>query len=221
MWSLIETVYPADDQRVSRSFPILDLAPEIPVAPFKNICIAALTTFLVVVAGATAHHLYETHLSSGYAPILKAALQTTDQVERAQYIHQAWVAVRTDMDQESEAKLEKREADFDGETTSDVCRDWESAAHQSEHNWRASMDKVEISRSNDALEKQLATMEGRPYRASDTTALDLKSDDVREGGALKASEAYLACTTTNEKATYAEGFRLYRELCATAGIPAN
>jgi hypothetical protein len=32
------------------------------MAPFKSICIAALTTLLVVAAGVTAHQLYEQHL---------------------------------------------------------------------------------------------------------------------------------------------------------------
>src|SRR5580698_5250607 len=100
------------------------------MAPFKSICITALTTILVVAAGPTAHHLHETHLSSGYAPILRAALQTTNQAERAAYIDKAQVAVRTDRDRESEAKLEKRQADFDGETTSAACRDRKSAADQ-------------------------------------------------------------------------------------------
>jgi hypothetical protein len=77
------------------------------MAPFKSICITALTTLLIVAAGPTAHRLHETHLSSGYAPILRAALQTTNQDERAAYIHKARVAVRTDKDRESEAKLEK------------------------------------------------------------------------------------------------------------------
>ena len=114
------------------------------MAPFKSICITALTTILVVAAGPTAHHLHETHLSSGYAPILRAALQTTNQAERAAYIDKAQVAVRTDRDRESEAKLEKRQAGFDGETTSAACRDWKSAADQAEHNWRAFEDNFDL-----------------------------------------------------------------------------
>jgi hypothetical protein len=45
------------------------------MATFKSICITALTTLMVVGAGTTAQHLNETHLSSGYAPILEATLQ--------------------------------------------------------------------------------------------------------------------------------------------------
>jgi hypothetical protein len=162
------------------------------MAPFKSICIAALTTLLVVAAGPTAHHLYETHLSSGYAPILRAALQTINQDERATYINKARVAVRTDKDRESEAKLEKRQADFDGEITSAACRDWRSAIDQAEHNWWAFEDNA-----------------------------DSKTSDVQEGRALRASGAYRTCVTTSEKAAHTEGFRLYQELCTTAGIPAN
>jgi hypothetical protein len=31
----------------------------------------------------------------------------------------------------------------------------------------------------------------------------------------------MTCVTTNEKVAHTEGFRLYQELCTTAGIPAN
>jgi hypothetical protein len=66
------------------------------MAPFNSIRITALTTLLIVAAGPMAHHLYETHLSSGYAPILRAALQTTNHDERAAYIHKSRNAVRTE-----------------------------------------------------------------------------------------------------------------------------
>ena len=36
--------------------------------------VTAMALLLVVAAGATAHHVYETHLSSSYAPILQAAM---------------------------------------------------------------------------------------------------------------------------------------------------
>jgi hypothetical protein len=85
-----------------------------------------------------------------------------------------------------------RQADFDGETTSAACRDRKSAADQAEHNWRAFEDNV-----------------------------DLKSADVQECRALRASGAYMTCVTTNERVAHTEGFRLYHELCTTAGIPAN
>jgi hypothetical protein len=162
------------------------------MAPFKSIRIAALTTLLVVAAGPMAHHLYETHLSSGYAPILRAALQTINQDERTASIYKARLAVRTDKDRESEAKLEKRQADFDGETASAACRDWKSAADQAEHKWRAFEDNV-----------------------------DLKSSDVQEGRALTASGAYMSCVTASETVAHTEGVRLYQELCTTAGIPVN
>jgi hypothetical protein len=76
---------------------------------------------LVIVAGASGHYLYEQHLSSGYAPILKAVLQTTNMEERTQYIHEAREFLRTDKDQETEAKLERMQEDLSGETTSAEC----------------------------------------------------------------------------------------------------
>jgi hypothetical protein len=88
---------------------------------FQRISITALTILLVTVAGASGHYLYEQHLSSGYAPILKAILQTTSMEERTQYIHQAREFVRTDKDQETEAKLERLQEDLSGETTSAEC----------------------------------------------------------------------------------------------------
>jgi hypothetical protein len=82
--------------------------------------ITALAILLVVAAGVSAHHLYEQHLSSGYAPIFKAAM-TGSYEERIQYIHEAREFVRTDKDREVEAKLEQMQEDLSGETTSAEC----------------------------------------------------------------------------------------------------
>ena len=38
---------------------------------------------------------------------------------------------------------------------------------------------------------------------------------------IKANDAVLACIDPDEKAKRAEGGRLWVELCATAGVPAN
>jgi hypothetical protein len=57
-----------------------------------------MTLVLIGAASNTAHHIHETHLSSSFAPILKAALQTTNQDERAAYIDQVRDSVRTDKD---------------------------------------------------------------------------------------------------------------------------
>ena len=46
------------------------------MATIKHIIrIAALVLILVAVTGVTAHHVYETHLSSGYARILRAVME--------------------------------------------------------------------------------------------------------------------------------------------------
>jgi hypothetical protein len=86
----------------------------------QRISITALAILLVVAAGVSANHLYEQHLSSGYAPIFKAAMTGSDE-ERAQYIHEAREFVRTEKDQETEAKMERMQEDLSGETTSAEC----------------------------------------------------------------------------------------------------
>jgi hypothetical protein len=91
----------------------------------KRINITSLMLLLVAVAGTAAHHLYEQHLSSGYAPILRATLQSSHLEERAAYIHEARVAVRTDKDREVETKLEKVQADLDGSLIKDACGDYQ------------------------------------------------------------------------------------------------
>jgi hypothetical protein len=68
-----------------------------------------------VAASATAHQLYETHLSPGYAPILRATLRSSHLEELAQYIHEARVAVRTNKGWEVEAKLERLQDDVEGD----------------------------------------------------------------------------------------------------------
>jgi hypothetical protein len=88
---------------------------------FQRISITALAILLVIVAGASVHYMYEQHLSSGYAPILKAVLKTTSMEERTQYIHEAREFVSTDKDQETEAKMERMQEDLSGETTSAEC----------------------------------------------------------------------------------------------------
>jgi hypothetical protein len=69
--------------------------------------------------------LIAVHLSSGYAPIFKAAMMGSYE-ERAQYIHDARVAVRTDKDREIEAKLEKMQENFSGGLSRSNCPTVES-----------------------------------------------------------------------------------------------
>jgi hypothetical protein len=44
---------------------------------------------------------------------------------------------------------------------------------------------------------------------------------VMSASSIKANDAVLACVDADEKAKRVEGGRLWVELCATAGVPAN
>ena len=66
---------------------------------YRFIGITAMVLLLVVAVGATAHHVYETHMSSSYTPIVQAAM-TNSYEERTAYIQEARVAVRTDRDRD-------------------------------------------------------------------------------------------------------------------------
>jgi len=88
---------------------------------FKRISFTSLALFLVV-AGAAAHHLYETHLSSGYAPILRAAMDPhAPFAEMGSYIHDARVAVRTDKDRETQVKLDRLQDISSGHALDVAC----------------------------------------------------------------------------------------------------
>jgi hypothetical protein len=74
----------------------------------KTFKITALAAILIVPAGAAAHHAYEQHLSAGYAPILRAALDPhASQADEDSYLRSARVAVRTDKDRETQDKLDQ------------------------------------------------------------------------------------------------------------------
>jgi hypothetical protein len=186
---------------------------------FQRISIT-LAALLVVAAGASVHHQYEQHLSSGYAPIFKAAMSGSDG-ERAQYIHEARVAVRTDKDREVEAKLEKMQGDADGSFVTGGCRDWKSAADIWEHNRQASEYNVALSESTDDMEKRIAVLEGKPYRARGDTAAALKTSASQSAQAAKVNEQYRICLSTKETVAQKEAEGLYQGLRATAGLPAN
>jgi multidrug resistance efflux pump len=156
------------------------------------------------VAGATAQRLYEQSLSLGYAPILKATLQTAHLEDRTIYIHEARIAARTMKDRESDAKLEQMQGDLDGSSVTSACSDWKFAADQREPIWQVARDNIGTSRSNDDLEEQIADLEGKQYRASGTTASDLRE--------------YAACLATKEASAQKDGDRLNHDLCTTAGI---
>jgi hypothetical protein len=156
-----------------------------------RIGVTAMSLLLVVAAGATAHHVYETHLSSGYAPILQAAM-TSSYEERTAYIHEARVAVRTDKDREVEAKLEKMQEDLSDDMPP-ACKSLQYIA-----------------------EAQLNRAVGANQRGeSGAHAVAMSASSI------KANDAVRACIAADEKAKREEGGRLWGELCATAGVSAN
>ena len=162
--------------------------------PIHRIGITALALLLVVAVAATAHHVYEKRLSYGYALILQAAM-TSSYEERTAYIHEAGAAVRTNRDREVEAKLEKMQEDL-SDDMSPACKSLQNIAE----------DKQE--KFNRALE---ANQRGEPG----AYAVAMSASPI------KTNDAVLACIDAEEKGKRAEGGRLWVELCATAGVPAN
>jgi hypothetical protein len=164
---------------------------------FKRISITSLAVLLVEAASVTAHHIYETHLSSGYAPILRAILQLSHPEERAQYIHDAQVSVRTDEDREVEAKLEKLQDDLE-ENLSPACQSLQ---------YTADNEQQKFYRAHAAYKRG-----GPGARAA--------YEVVMSDSTIKAHEAVLACIAADEEAKQVEVGRLWAELRATAGLPA-
>jgi hypothetical protein len=96
------------------------------IESIRRISITDMALLLVVAAGAAALQVHETHLSSGYPPILRSAM-TSSFEERAAYIHEARMAVRTAKDREVEAELEKVQKDF-GVVMSPACKSLQDIA---------------------------------------------------------------------------------------------
>jgi hypothetical protein len=160
-------------------------------------------------------------LSSGYAPILTATLQSSNIEERAQSIHQARVAVRTVKDRESEAKLEKLQSDADGSFVTNGCSDWKFAADLWEQNQQAADANVPLDRSIDVVARHIAELEGKPYRPPGATAAGLKDPDSESAQGTKANESYRTCLATKEAVAQKDSDRLNHDLRATAGLPLN
>ena len=120
---------------------------------------------------------------------------TSSYEERTAYIHEAGAAVRTNRDREVEAKLEKMQEDLLDDTPP-ACKSLQySAEHEQEKFNRAVVAKQRGESGSHSL-----AMSSRP---------------------IKARDAVLACIDAEEKGKRAEGGRLWVELCATAGVPAN
>ena len=112
-----------------------------------RIGITAMALLLVVAAGATAHHVYETHLSFSYAPILQAAM-TSSYEERTAYIHEARVAVRTDQDREVEAKLEKMQEDLSDDVPP-ACKSLQYIAEDEQEKFNRGVEARKRNRAHD------------------------------------------------------------------------
>jgi hypothetical protein len=162
--------------------------------PIHRIGITALAFLLVVAAGAMAHHVYEKRMSYGYALILQAAM-TSSYEERTAYIHEAGVAVRSDKDREVQAKLEKMQEDL----LDDMPPACKTLQYTAEHEQQKFKRAVEAKRRGESGSHAVA-MSSIP---------------------IKASNAVRACVDADQKARRAEGGRLWAELCAVAGVPAN
>jgi hypothetical protein len=161
---------------------------------FQRISII-LAALMAAVGGVSVHHLYEQHLSSGYAPIFNAAM-TGSYEERAQYIHEARVAVRTDKDREVEAKLEQMQWDGGG-NMSPTCLNLQSIAADAQAKFHR---------------EEAADDRGEP--GADAVVMS-------DNAPIKANDAVLACIEANEKAEQVEIMRLWAELRHTAGLPLN
>jgi hypothetical protein len=159
-----------------------------------SIGITAMALLLVVAAGATAHHVYETRLSSGYTPILQAAM-TSSYEERTAYIHEARVAVRTNKDREVEAKLEKMQGDLSDDMPP-ACKNLQYITEDKQEKFNRAV---------------VANQRGEP--AAYAVAMSASP--------ITANDAVRACVDADKKAKRAEGGRLWAELCATAGVSAN
>jgi hypothetical protein len=162
--------------------------------PIHRIAITAMALLLVVAVGATAHHVYETRLSSSYTSILQSAM-TSSYGERTAYIHEARAAVHTDKDREVEAKLETMQEDLSDDMPP-ACKSLQDIAE-------------------DEQKKFNRAVEANQRGESRALAMAMSASPI------KANDAVRACVDADEKAKRAEGGRLWVELCATAGVPAN
>jgi hypothetical protein len=155
--------------------------------------ITDISLLLVVATGAAALQVHETHLSSGYAPILRAAM-TSSIEERAAHIQEARMAVRTAKDREVEADLEKVQKDF-GDEMSAACKSFQYLGADKQEKFNREVE------ANQRVEPGAYAV--------------VMSDDAP----IKSNDAVLACIAAEERAKQSEGGRLWVELCATAGVP--
>jgi hypothetical protein len=124
-------------------------------------------------------------------------------------------------DRKSEAKLENLQADADGNFVTDGCGNSKFAADLWEQNRQAADANIAFDRSNDALERHTAELEGKPYRVRGATSADLKDPNSESAQGIKVLDSYRTCLATKEAIAKKDGDRLKHELRATAGLPLN
>ena len=154
-------------------------------------------------AGATAHHLYETNLSSVYALILKAALDpTASEADEASYLRQARVTILTVKDRETNEKLDQAfryAAENCNEQFSDSCRLSEESIDSS----------MSYSRAIQLHEFERGSAEEKAASAR-STELSNKAD--------AASKAFDQCSAAMKKDNKL-ALAMFEELRRTAGLP--
>jgi hypothetical protein len=169
----------------------------------KIVKITALVLILIVAAGATAHHVYETHLSFGYAPILRAALDlTASEADEASYLRQARLAISTEKDRETNEKLDQAfqyAAENCNEQFSDSMR-LSVQSFDSSMSYGGAMQRHEFERGS--AEEKAAY--------SKSTEIDDEAD--------AAGKAYKQCSVSQAKDNKL-ALTMFQELRKTADLP--
>jgi hypothetical protein len=168
----------------------------------KTVLSLGLAVVLVVV-GAMVYRIYETHLSWGYAPILKAALDPhASEADEASYLRQARLAIRTGKDQETNEKLTQA-FEYAAENCNRQLSDsmqLSDRSIKSSMNYGGALQRHEFERGS--AEEKAA------YAKS--TEIDAEAD--------AADKAYKQCSASVEKDNKI-ALTLFQELRATAGLP--
>jgi hypothetical protein len=168
----------------------------------KIVKITALVVVLVA-AGVATHHLYEQHLSSGYAPILRAALDpNAPEADEAAYLRQARVAIRTDKDRETNEKLDQA-FQYAAENCNEQFRDSMRLSGQSidsSMSYSGAMQRHEFERGS--AEEKAAY--------SKSTESDAEAD--------AAGKAYKQCSVSQAKDNKL-ALTMFQELRKTADLP--
>jgi hypothetical protein len=173
------------------------------LAPTMKTAAFALGTIMVLIGlGVTAHHVYEAHLSSGYAPILEAALDpNASDADEASYLRQARVASRTDKDRETNDKLDRA-----------FLFAAQNCSEQLEHSTQLSERSIELSMQyTSAMQRHEFERGSTEEKAAYARSLEMDAE------ADAASKEYKECSASSAKYNNS-AFTMFQELRATAGL---